>query len=194
MWQAPGQIQGEEEYFRRHDAELIEEMRKRAAKQERRRCLALNSQIMDPRILESLERLGFNPETVPLLKLVPMIQVAWSDGCIGEAERQCIVRAARDQIGVAENGPAWRQLMAWLDTSPRDYFFRGALSAIHDAIASRPPEDRKTCRETIARECTEVAAADCGFPGWRTRICGAKKKLVAEIISYLDSVPAAQER
>ena len=61
----------EEEYFRRKDKELIEKMRHAAAAADARAEMGKALGLTDPEILQEIETLGFTPETIVLLPLVP---------------------------------------------------------------------------------------------------------------------------
>src|SRR5918996_2333609 len=112
----------EEEYFRRKDKELIEKMRKAAAADEARSEMAKRTGLGDPELLKELEELGFTPETVILLPLVPIVQVAWAEGGVSDAERHLIVKLARAR-GISEGTAADAQLMQWLNQRPSDRVF-----------------------------------------------------------------------
>src|SRR5918994_3977136 len=99
----------EEEYFRRKDRELIEKMRQAAAADEARSELGKRTGLMDPELLKDLQALGFTPDTVILLPLVPILQVAWAEGGISDAERYLLVKLARAR-GITEGSEADRQL------------------------------------------------------------------------------------
>jgi len=81
----------EEEYFRRKDRELVEKMRQAAESDASRQAMEQTTGIHDPVLLQELEALGFTPDTVSLLPLVPIVQVAWAEGGVSENERKLIV-------------------------------------------------------------------------------------------------------
>ncbi len=107
----------EEDYFRKRDRELIEKMRKASAAEDARRAMENKTGVHDPALLQDLEELGFTPETVVLLPFVPMVQMAWAEGGVSEAERKLIVQLARVR-GVEAGSAADRQLAAWLTSRP----------------------------------------------------------------------------
>ena len=107
----------EEEYFRKRDRELIEKMRKASAADDARRAMENKTGVHDPALLQELEALGFTPETVVLLPFVPMVQMAWVEGGVSDAERKLIVQLARVR-GVEAGSAADRQLAAWLASRP----------------------------------------------------------------------------
>ena len=76
----------EEEYFRRKDRELVEKMRQAAESDASRQAMERTTGIQDPALLQELEALGFTPDTVSLLPLVPIVQVAWAEGGVSDNE------------------------------------------------------------------------------------------------------------
>lgn len=185
-------LETEAEYFHRLDVELIESMRTRAASEQRRLRLAEASQVNEPSILETLERLGYDSDTVLALFLVPLVQVAWIDGSVSEVERDRIIAIANLR-GMRTNTPAYQRLMGWLDQRPTDEFFRRTLSVIERIFGSLPADESKAWRDALLLCCREVAIASCSLFGWRSSICASKRKLIREISKELQQnqqVPA----
>src|SRR5512145_2731329 len=84
----------EEEYFLRAEAELLEKVRARAAREAEIRAMGEHHGVEDPEILKALEEAGFDRNTVQVLHLVPILQIAWVDGEVTKAEREEILRIA----------------------------------------------------------------------------------------------------
>jgi len=183
-------LETEREYFRRLDVELIDDMRRRAAFEERRQRMAEACQTGDPRVLDALEQLGYDRTTVRLLYLVPLVQVAWVDGSVDQAERNRILVIA-GLTGLKENIPAYQQLLVWLDRRPSDEFFQGTLLAIRSIFEKLPAEEWRARKESLVRSCREVAFASCGLFGWKSRICLIKRGLIREIGRLLEPQPRA---
>ena len=93
----------EEDYFRKKDRELVEKMRKAAAADRAQGELSAKTGLRDPAMIAELDALGFTPETISVLPLVPIVQMAWAEGGITPAERTLLV-AARER-GIAEEAP-----------------------------------------------------------------------------------------
>jgi hypothetical protein len=178
-------LESEAEYFRRVDAELLENLRRRAAFEERRRRMAEACQTEDPRILSALEELGYDQTNARLLYLVPLVHVAWSDGSVNAAERNQILVLAALQ-GIQHDNPAYQQLLAWLDQKPRDEFLYGTLHAIQAIFRSLPEGQQSYRTEHLIRSCRQVAFASCGFFGWKSKICLAKQALIREMRKLLE--------
>lgn len=173
-------LETETEYFHRLDAELIEIMRTRAASEQRRLRLAEASQVNEPSILQMLDTLGFDSETVLALFLVPLVHVAWIDGSVSEAERNRIIAIASLR-GIKPNTPAYHRLTEWLDRRPTDEFFRRTLSVIDRIFRSLTAEESRAWRDAVLLCCREIAIASGRHFGWGTGICAAERKLIREI-------------
>jgi len=96
----------ENEHFRKANAEALEAMRLR----KRARELGEATGVTDEDLMTHLARLGIDSDTVRVLHLVPLIQVAWSNGMIDSEERALIELAARAR-GVNEK-PKAKELLA----------------------------------------------------------------------------------
>ncbi len=153
----------EEDYFRKRDRELIEKMRKASAAEDARREMGSRTGLQDPAMLQELEALGFTPETVALLPLVPLIQMAWAEGGVSDAERKLIVELARKR-GIAEFGPADSQLEAWLTKRPDAEVFTRASRLIR-AMLDTPAGDHELSAEDLVKYCENIAAASGGILG-----------------------------
>lgn len=183
-------LETEREYFHRIDVELIDDMRRRAAFEERRQRMAEACQTRDSRILAALEKLGYDQDTVSLLYLVPLVQVAWLDGSVNQAERNRI-RVMAGLQGVRENLSANHKLTEWLDHRPSDEFFNGTACVIRMLLESLPENERKTRKEALIRRCREVAFASCGLFGWKSKICFTKRIFIRELAKLLEPRPQA---
>lgn len=156
----------EEEYFHRKEREVIDKMRVRAAAEEQRRRLGEKAGVADEELLNDLQALGYTPETVMMLYLVPVIQTAWAEGGISAKERDLIVRAARSR-GITEGTPCDQQLNLWLSTRPSDEMFEKSLRAIRTILQAQPESARETSEKDLLSLATAIAAASGGIVGFR---------------------------
>jgi hypothetical protein len=173
----------EDDYFRKKDRELIDRMRQASAADAARRELSDKSGLHDPQMLQELEWLGFTPETVALLPLVPLVQIAWAEGGVSAAERKLILQLARTR-GIAEGSAADRQLADWLSSRPDPKVFSSASRLIRATLDSEPlGADRLTAQELVTY-CEEIAAASGGIFGIN-RVSPEERALLSEIASDL---------
>jgi hypothetical protein len=152
----------EEEYFQRQEQELIAKLHQRGREQAARRVMAERTGVVDQEILQELETLGYTPETVMLLHLVPLLQVAWVDGGVSDRERALIIEAAR-ACGIQTDSDADRQLATWLVAPPSADFFERTLRLIGRILQARPLEEREAGQHDLLSYCMAVAAASGGI-------------------------------
>jgi hypothetical protein len=173
----------EDEYFRKKDLELIEKLRQSAATEQARQDLGRKAGLEDPTLVKELQDLGFTPDTVGLLPLMPIIQMAWAEGGVTKAERELIVRLARSR-GVEAGSAADRQLTEWLANHPAEDVFARARRLIRAMLESgaAPAGDLKA--DDLVKYCEEIASASGGILGIG-RISAEERALLASIAADL---------
>ena len=155
----------EEEYFRRKDRELVERLRRTAEADEARRALEATSGIHDPAALQELAALGFTPDTVSLLPMVPIIQMAWAEGGVSDEERALILQFARER-GIRAGSVADQQLSLWLRERPG----RGRVRESHPADSGVARSPRWTGTDAPAGGSDSPMRRDRGGVRWHSRI------------------------
>jgi hypothetical protein len=171
----------EEEYFRKKDQELVEKMRQAASAARAQTELSAMTGLTDPEMLRQLQDLGFTPETVSLLPLVPLLQMAWAEGGVTASERALIIKLARAR-GVVEGGAADHQLMSWLDQRPAATVFTQAARLIRAMLDT--PHGAGLTAEEIIRHSESIAEASGGFFGIN-RISSDEKQILASLAAEL---------
>jgi hypothetical protein len=173
----------EDEYFRKKDRELIERMQKAAAAEQARSDLSRTMGLEDPAVLQDLLDLGFTPDTVSLLPLVPVLEMAWAEGGITSAERELIVRLARSR-GITENSPADLRLSEWMVTRPEPTVFDRAGRLIAATLASGGEQAGSLTVDDLVQYCEKIAAASGGILGIG-RISPEERMLLSRIATDL---------
>jgi hypothetical protein len=175
----------EDDYFRKKDRELIERIRQAAATEQTRQDLGRKAGLDDPKLLEELHDLGFTPDTVGLLPLVPVIQMAWAEGGITKAERELILRLARSR-GVETGSAADQQLTAWLTNQPAEAVFSGARRLIRAMLDSGSEQTGALSADDLVKYCEDIASASGGVLGIG-RISAEERALLSSIAADLNA-------
>ena len=81
---------------------FIERMRRRTALEGERQDMAQVIGVADEEILREIHEFGFTCETVKLLYLVPIVQIAWAEGKVTSRERKLIFEAARRLVDITQ--------------------------------------------------------------------------------------------
>jgi hypothetical protein len=171
----------EDEYFHRKEKELIEKLRQRNAAEAQRQELSEATGIPDEDILKTLQEMGYTRETVSLLHLVPLIQVAWADGKVTGAEREMILEAA-SLHGVAGGSPAYLKLTDWLDHRPSEEFFEQALRVVGSILKSHPVTGGLGGSDVLAHS-IRVAEASGGILGFGNKVSDEERAMLQRIAS-----------
>ena len=178
----------EENYFRQRDSELIETQRLATVAERARDEMGRRTGIDDLAMLTELQVVGFTPETVTLLPVVPVLEMAWAEGGITPAERGLIVEFARSR-GIEEHGVADEQLTAWIARRPDETVFQCARRLIAAMLSSGVSQavGRMTASDLVAY-CEKIAAASGGIFGLRVgRISAEERVLLSRLASDLES-------
>jgi len=173
----------EDEYFRKKDRELIAKMRAAAAAEQERGELGRETGLNDPALLTELQEMGFTPQTVVLLPLVPVIETAWAEGGVTKAERGLVVKLARSR-GITEDSPADAQLQAWLDARPDPKVFAHAGRLIAAMQESGPGKTLDMTADELVAHCEEIATISGNFLGLG-RVSPDEREILTRVASEL---------
>ena len=179
----------EEDYFRRKEQELIDKLRIRTEAEAHRRGLAESIGLENEQILDVLRELGFDRATVVVLFLVPLLQVAWSDGSIADRERALLLEAAHAH-GVKEGTPAHAKLNEWLAAKPAEQMVERALQVIRDIMAFQSTDVRQATTDKLLNACERIAAASGGFLGLGSKISPEEAAVMKRVASEIERAHA----
>jgi hypothetical protein len=169
----------EDAFFAKENTRLLEQLRAKAQREERRKALRDVIQIPDEGLVDHLLELGIGPETVIAVTLVPLAMVAWADGSIEPAEREAILRAAAEK-GVKPGTVAGQMLESWL-TQPLDAEVVDAWKHyLQTILPSLTPHEREEVRKMGLDRAKSVAEAAGGFLGL-ARISQAERAVLDEL-------------
>lgn len=118
-----------------------------------------------------------------LLAILPLVQVAWSEGYVTLRERHAILAVARRR-GLAHDSQAISQLTVWLDQRPYDRMFTQSLKVLSTIFGSRGPQTAKVALREIVSECTKIAESSGGFLG----LVGPLSEVEQTVIDRIEAV------
>jgi hypothetical protein len=114
--------------------------------------------VSDYELLTHLQCAGFTAETIALLELAPLVEIAWADGAVSERQRHLIFQIATREV-ITEDTPAHDRLVAWLEQRPSDDVFDVSLAAIRAKLDSLEPEVHAMLHRRFVGDCTAVSLA-----------------------------------
>ena len=151
-------------YQQKKEQELLEHLRRGLERERARRNIGEALNVYDERVLEALENLGFTREVLVLLHIVPLIEVAWSDGTVSEAERAKILELAALR-GIVPGTPAYDRMIPLLQDRPPPEAFAAVTRVIRVMFSTLPEEDRRRVEEVLPAYAAAVARASGGVLG-----------------------------
>ena len=159
----------EDEYFARRDRELIETERRKAADAAELRRLGEALRLSDEELLVKLRAAGFGPSQVAVVRVLPALEIAWSDGAVGNAEGELLKQLLRRH---SDQQQASAEAIALLDdfllTRPPDEVFHQARRAAKIAVSTADGDEGAQLAARIFAEAREIAEAGGGILGLGT--------------------------
>jgi DNA-binding phage protein len=175
----------EEEHFRQKDRELIEKMRAADAAVRARTEISEKTGLKDPELVRELQALGFTPDTLSVLPLVPIVQMAWAEGGITPAERTLLLALARER-GIVDGSPADQLLASWMAHRPADAVFAQATRLIRAILDTGTPSPATMSADEVVKYAESIAAASGGILGIG-RVSSDERATLEKIVAQLKS-------
>ena len=141
----------------------------------------------DNSLIAELRFLGIDKDSLRVVMLLPLIQVAWADGVIQNAERTMILEIASKHALLSEDGE--RILEGWLLNAPsQDYLTRGRRCL--KALAARSGFDLGDGMSTrtlaqVLEMCERVAESSGGLFGLLWSVDAREREAINQIASAL---------
>jgi hypothetical protein len=173
-----------EEFFRKKESELVEQIRRRTTKQTEHDELAEAVGVADEEILSTLQEMGYTRDTVGLLHLVPLVQIAWASGSVTRRERELVLRLC-EWRGLEKDSPAWKQLNNLLDERPSDEFFLTTLRINRLLFDYQTIEEPAVGRTDLISFCIRIAKVSSGFLGLGSNISEGEQRALDQIVEEL---------
>jgi hypothetical protein len=155
----------EEKYFHEKEQELIKKLRLTTEGKAQRQDMGESLGIANEAILQNLQDLGYNRDTIKLLHLVPLLYVAWADGEVSKKEKDLILELAQTR-NITSESEAYRQLNEWLNERPSEVFMEETLRLLNAILGALPEADQQSNKNDLLSYCTRVAQASGGLLGF----------------------------
>lgn len=159
----------EDEYFARRDRELVETRRRKEADAAELHRLGQALGLGDEELLARLRDQGLGPSHVAIVRVLPALEVAWSDGAVGKAEGDLLKeQLRRHSDGQQPSAEAMTMLDGFLLARPPDRLFDGARRAAQVAVSTLGDGKGRDLATRILADAKAVAEAAGGLLGLGT--------------------------
>jgi len=173
---AEARLSLEDAFFRKRDAELIAEMRRREQVQSRKKALAEVSGITDDAVLDQLVAHDIHAETLAAFTIVPLVEMAWADGAIQTAEHRILLHAI-EEAGIPKEGVSYKLMEQWLTRPPEPKLMNLWQNYTKALLAELPPEAGERIRQSVIEQARALAVAAGGFLGF-ARISSEEERVL----------------
>jgi hypothetical protein len=116
------------------------------------------SGIHDSALVNALIKQGIHLKDLPVLHLVPLFQVAWSDGEI-QAEELALLTAAAKEANLEPGSHAFELFETMLVSPPSKELYTTALTYIHLILSTLPDADADAKRSNLTDLAASIAKA-----------------------------------
>jgi len=154
----------EDEFFRREDERLTQQLRELKHREASREALATASGISKQAILDALLNLGIRPEVIGALSVVPLVEVAWADGTLDAREKRAILDRA-EKSGIAPGAIDHDLLRSWLDHKPEPKLLTAWTHLIQGMCEQLTDEQVTALRTGLVERARAIAKASGGLLG-----------------------------
>jgi hypothetical protein len=170
----------EEEFFAKHNRQLLQQFRETTTAKAKREALAAASGITDAAVLEQLAAVDLSTETVAALSLVPLIEVAWADGRLDDKERSALLAAA-EQAGLSKDSASYQLLEEWLRERPSPQVLAAWKAYVAELSRTLDDQAKQALKQDLLGRARVVAEAAGGFLGLGNRISSAEQAVLTEL-------------
>jgi hypothetical protein len=120
--------------------------------------------------------LGIGVQTLAAMTLVPVVEVAWADGKMDDAEHQAILKAAEKQ-GIARGTPSFALLDDWLVNRPPPRLLSAWRDYVGALCEEMLPEERRQLKSEVLARARAVAKAAGGFLGLGSKVSAEEEQI-----------------
>jgi hypothetical protein len=154
----------EEAFFRKHNSDLLEKLRRKTDEASRREQLISISGISDQSLLDKLVAAGLDAGSLAALGLIPLLQVAWADGKVQPQERESLLEAAK-RVNLEPGSAGYELLTGWFDHEPEPELFEVWKEYVRALRGAMTDETFREVRTVILDRARMVARAAGGVLG-----------------------------
>ncbi len=176
----------EESFFSQENAKLLDKLKVEKSASAAKDALAKISGIESDEVLGKLCALGIEADTWAAVSIAPMVEVAWADGKIDDAERRAVLSAAEGN-GIASDNPVFALLENWLKQRPDGRLIEVWEAFIVDLCVELSPTERDALKDQVISRARDVAEATGGFLGLGNKTSAVEEAVLVRLAKAFES-------
>lgn len=169
----------EDAFFIERDADLLAAIRRQMDEKEKRELLIAATGVEDEAVLPELASVP-NFHLLMVVGLFPLVQIAWSDHHLADAERALVLKFA-EELGVKQGSASQELLSHWLERKPPENASQLWSDYVQALCGTLKPETVATLKSAIFGRVRKVASAEGGMFGFGRPISATEKACIADM-------------
>lgn len=174
----------ENAFFLKENEELLKKLRELKKLEETKENLKLVSGISNEKILAKFIELGVTPAILSSLVIIPLIEVAWADGKLDDAERKAVLNAAQSE-GLGKFAVNRAILEEWLTIRPSEKLFEAWHHYVRAISEQFSTEQKQSLIDPLLSYAEDIARATGGIFGLG-KIAKSEKETIEKIRKSLE--------
>lgn len=175
----------EEAFFAQRDSVLIENLKQMRRMEQSKEALSRVSGIRNDAVLQKLVELEVRPETLASLTVVPLVEVAWADGKIDQAEKEAVKKAVH-QVLPKDATIDLELVDRWLESKPSDAMLTAWIHYIEGLCEELGEEERAALKKDLVGQAGSVASASGGFLGLTSKVSPQEQAMLDKMGAAFD--------
>ncbi len=172
----------EESFFAKREAELVAKLKQDEEIKKNKDALAQASGIKNQKVLDHLAQLGVSPSILANLLIVPLVEIAWSDGALSERKKK-VVREEAARGGLIKEAVDQNLLETWLKERPSPKYWQAWGYYIEGLKEIMIPKELNDLKNELLSRAKKVAQASSGVIGLAIKFVSTEKDLIKKIES-----------
>lgn len=164
----------EEAFFSKRDQELLDKLRRKMSAEETEKVLNVAIGIADSNCVHAITKVEAGVQVLTVMALLPLVEVAWSDGEVNAQEQVAILKAATE-MGIAEGTTTHQCLTSWLATRPSSEAVAAWDKYVRAICATLEPATIEKLKTGTIGRAEKVATAAGGFLGLGNKVSAAER-------------------
>jgi hypothetical protein len=171
----------EEAFFAERDKQLLDDLRRRLTMEEAQKVLGAATGSMESIPLPELAGVAA-PQFLAILGIFPMVDVAWCDKEVSDAERLAVLDAAHS-MGVERGSPCHQLLDRWLESRPAENVEKLWGDYVQAVCAAVDSTTVSKLKKGVIDRAEKIATASGGILGIGNKISAAERACLDRLAS-----------
>ncbi|PNY36983.1 hypothetical protein [Rhodopirellula sp. MGV] len=165
--------------------QLFQRLKREAETDESHQALMHEAGITDPVLISELSDLGITAESLVVMRMLPLVLVAWAEKAVDPSEHAAVLNAAKP-LGITESSVAYVLLEHWLRQRPPAESFDAWQRYVRELTQGMSAFTRGKFIDLLRTQMTSIAKASGGHLGFG-KVSRQERLLIERFITALET-------